>query len=77
MLIHLKITKAEREHWSSLGNAAQYSFERRASFLLENGYVDRNVDLHALAVKTAYKLRDAPPAEGLVYTDGSKPHRPE
>jgi hypothetical protein len=75
--ITLKVSKAEADHWASLSGEAQDAYEGRAHFLIEKGYVQPNVDAYSLAIKSAYKLKDAPAPEGLVYADGSSPRRPE
>ena len=74
-LLTLKVSQEERAHWDSLGGAAQDAHHRRVSFLIEKGYIQPNVDAYALAIKTAYRTKDAPAPEGLVYADGSRPHR--
>jgi hypothetical protein len=74
-LLTLRVSKSEREHWDTLSDFARDAFERRAHFLVEKGYVQPNIDVHALAIKSAYKVKDAPEPEGLVYADGSKPRR--
>jgi hypothetical protein len=65
--------KEEEDHWVALSEFERERFERHADFLIDRGYVA--VDSHTLAVKIAWKLRNSPQPEGLVYEDGSRARR--
>jgi hypothetical protein len=59
----------EEDHWIGLSDFEREGFERHADFLIDQGYMA--VDPLTLAVRIAWKLRDSPRPEGLVYEDGS------
>jgi hypothetical protein len=69
----VKNSKEEEDHWIGLSDFERERFERRADFLIDQGYVA--VDPLTLAVKVAWKLRDSPQPEGLVYEDHSRTRR--
>jgi hypothetical protein len=63
----------EEDHWIGLSDFERERFERHANFLIDRGHMA--VDPHTLAVKAAWKLRNSPRPEGLVYADGSRAGR--
>jgi hypothetical protein len=69
----IKNSKEEEDHWIGLSDFERERFERHANFLIDQGYMA--VDPYTLAVKVAWKLRNSPPPEGLVYSDGSRARR--
>jgi hypothetical protein len=74
-LVTLKVSRDERSHWDSLSDAAQDLHVNKTHYLVEKGYLDANVDRMAFAIKSAYRMKDQDPAQGLVYADGSRPRR--
>jgi hypothetical protein len=66
----VKYSKEEEDHWMGLSDFEREGFERHADFLIDQGYMA--VDTLTLAVRIAWKLRDSPRPEGLVYEDGSR-----
>src|SRR5215471_16348330 len=68
-----KNSEEEEDHWIGLSDFERERFERHANFLIDQGYMA--VDPYTLAVKVAWKLRNSPPPEGLVYADGSRARR--
>ena len=69
----VKNSEEEEDHWIGLSDFERERFERHADFLIDCGYMA--VDPPTLAVKVAWKLRNSPRAEGLVYDDGSRARR--
>jgi hypothetical protein len=69
----VKNSKEEEDHWIELSDFERERFERHANFLIDQGYMA--VDPYTLAVKVAWKLRNSPQPEGLVYDDGSRARR--
>lgn len=69
----VKNSQEEEDHWIALSEFERERFERHADFLIDQGYMA--VDRCALAVKVAWKLRNSPQPEGLVYEDGSRARR--
>jgi hypothetical protein len=69
----VKNSKEEEAHWIGLSDFERERFERHANFLIDQGYMA--VDPYTLAVKVAWKLRNSPQSEGLVYADGSRARR--
>jgi hypothetical protein len=63
----------EEDHWIGLSDFERERFERHANFLIDQEYMA--VDPLTLAVKIAWKLRNSPQPEGLVYADGSRARR--
>jgi hypothetical protein len=61
------------DHWVALSDCERDGFERHANFLIDQGYMA--IDPLTLAVRIAWKLRDSPRPEGLVYEDGSPARR--
>ena len=66
----VKNSKEEEDHWIGLSDFERERFERHADFLIDQGYMA--VDPHTLAVKIAWKLRNSPQPEGLVYEDEAR-----
>jgi hypothetical protein len=69
----VKNGKEKEDHWVALSDFERDRFERHANFLIDRGYMA--VDPLTLAVSIAWKLRDSPRPEGLVYEDGSRARR--
>jgi hypothetical protein len=69
----VKDSKEEEDHWIALSDFERERFELHANFLIDRGYMA--VDPLTLAVKVAWKLRNSPQSEGLVYEDGSRARR--
>jgi len=69
----VKNGKEEEDHWIALSDLERERFERHANFLIDQGYMA--VDPLTLAVRIAWKLRNSPRPEGLVYDDGSRARR--
>jgi hypothetical protein len=65
--------KEEEDHWIALSDFERDRFEHHAALLIDRGYMA--VDPLTLAVRIAWKLRDSPRSEGLVYEDGSRARR--
>jgi hypothetical protein len=73
LYLDVKNSKEKEDHWIELSDFERERFERHADFLIDHGYMA--VDPYTLAVKVAWKLRNAPRPEGLVYEDGSRARR--
>jgi len=69
----VKNSAEEEDHWIGLSDFQRDQFERHANFLIDQGYMA--VDPYTLAVKIAWKMRNSPRPEGLVYEDGSRAMR--
>jgi hypothetical protein len=69
----VKNSKEEEDHWVVLADFERERFERHADFLIDQGYIA--LDPLTLAVRIAWKLRNSPQPEGLVYEDGSRARR--
>jgi hypothetical protein len=69
----VKNGKEKEDHWVALSDFERDRFERHANFLIDHGYMA--VDPLTLAVSIAWKLRNSPQPEGLVYEDGSPARR--
>ncbi len=69
----VKNSKEQEDHWIGLSDFERERFERHAAFLIDHGYMA--VDPLTLAVRIAWRLRDSPRPEGLVYEDGSRARR--
>jgi hypothetical protein len=69
----VKNSNEEEDHWMGLSDCEREGFERHANFLIDQGYMA--IDPLTLAVRIAWKLRDSPRPEGLVYEDGSPARR--
>jgi hypothetical protein len=69
----VKNSKEEEDHWIGLSDLERERFERHASFLIDQGYMA--VDPYTLAVRIAWKSRNSPRPEGLVYSDDSRARR--
>jgi hypothetical protein len=61
----VKNSKEEEDHWIGLSDFERERFERRADFLIDQGYVA--VDPLTLAIRIAWKMRSSPQPQGLVY----------
>jgi hypothetical protein len=68
-----RVPPTVEDHWIALSDFERERFERRADFLIDQGYI--TVDPLTLAVRIARKMRTSPQPEGLVYEDGSRPRR--